>query len=161
MHTLSFPPILQTNTNLIRQGDDGSLSGDIGDPAVKVFTAGSQDRAVGPETPVFYHHGHITQNILLPLIIQTLENMGTVHCRLKGEHRRARSLERHGSNSSTCVTEGSQKASWSYTPFVKMYQFVFQLQWLVNGQSVCSQTTNLQQFYLIGLINLIIHRYDM
>lgn len=53
---------------------------------MKVFTAGSQDRAVGPKTPVFYHHRHITQDIPLPLVIQTLEDMGAVYCRLKGEH---------------------------------------------------------------------------
>lgn len=76
----------QQVTNLVRQGDDGILSGGIGNPAVKVFTAGSQDRAVCPETPVFYHHRHITQDVPLPLVIQTLENMGAVHCRLKGEH---------------------------------------------------------------------------
>lgn len=41
---------------------------------------------MGPKTPVFHHYGHIAQNVLLPLVIQTLENMGTVHGRLKGEH---------------------------------------------------------------------------
>lgn len=80
------PSVEQQDTNLIRQGDDGILTGDTRNPVVKVFAAGSQNRAMGPKTPVFHNYGHITQDVLLPLIIQTLENVGTVHCRLKGEH---------------------------------------------------------------------------
>lgn len=91
------PSTEQQDTDLIRQGNDGILSGDTGYPAVKVFAAGSQDRAVGPKTPAFDHHRHITQDVPLPLVIQTLENMGAVHCRLKGEHLHAGSFERHGS----------------------------------------------------------------
>lgn len=68
------------DTDLVGQDDDGILSGDIGDPAVKVFAAGCQDGAVGPEAPVLHHYCHIAQDVPLPLLIQTLENMSTVHC---------------------------------------------------------------------------------
>lgn len=74
------------DTDLFWQGDDGVLSGDTGNLTMKVFTAGSQDRAVGPKTTVFYHHRHITQDVPLPLVIQTPEKMGAVYCRLKSEH---------------------------------------------------------------------------
>lgn len=53
----NFPPnpsAEQQDTDLVGQGDGGILSGDIGDPAVKVFAAGSQDGAVGPEAPVLH-----------------------------------------------------------------------------------------------------------
>lgn len=76
----------QNVTDLFRQCDDVILFGYTGDPTVKIFTTRSQDRAVGPKTPVFYHHRHIAQHVLLPLVIQTLKNMGAVYCRLKGEH---------------------------------------------------------------------------
>lgn len=94
------------------QGDDGILAGDTGDPAVKVFTARSQDRAMSTETPVFHHHRHITQDVLLSLRIQTLQNVGAVHCRLEGEHRCARSLERHSSYKlSLCKKESHMEST--------------------------------------------------
>lgn len=75
-----------SDTDLIGKGDDGTLSGGLGDPAVEVFAARSQDGAVGPEAPVSRHHRHIAQDVPLPLLVQTLENVGAVHRRLKGEH---------------------------------------------------------------------------
>lgn len=73
-------------TNLIRQDDEGILAGDTGNSGVEVFTTGGQDGAVGPKALVFHHHGHITQDVPLPLFVQAFQHVGTVHCRLKGEH---------------------------------------------------------------------------
>lgn len=73
-------------TYLIRQDDDGIAAGDTGDSGVEVVTAGGQDGAVGPKALVFHHHGHITQDVPLPLLIQAFQHVGTVHRRLKGEH---------------------------------------------------------------------------
>lgn len=40
---------------------------------------------MGPKTLVFHHDGHIAQDVPLPLFIQTFQDVGTMHCRLKGE----------------------------------------------------------------------------
>lgn len=62
------------------------MTGDTGNPVVEVFTARSQDRTMGSKTGVSHFYSQITQEVLLPLIIQTLEKVGAVHCRLEGEH---------------------------------------------------------------------------
>lgn len=62
------------------------MSGDTGDPVVEVLTAGSQDRTVCPKTGISHFDSQITQDVLLPLVIQTLEKVHAVHCRLKGKH---------------------------------------------------------------------------
>lgn len=62
------------------------MAGDTGNSGVEVFTTGGQDGAVGPKALVFHHHGHITQDVPLPLFVQAFQHVGTVHCRLKGEH---------------------------------------------------------------------------
>lgn len=95
------------DTNLIRQGDDWILSGDTGNPATEVFAARGQDGAVSPKAPVFHRHGHVAQNVLQPLLVQTLQDVGAVHRRLKGERRHARSLERHGSRTLTLRSQNS------------------------------------------------------
>lgn len=76
---------------------DRVLFGVVGEPAVEVVTAGGQHRAVGAEAPVPHHRGHITQDVPLPLLIQTLQDVGAVHRGLKGERRRARGQEWHDS----------------------------------------------------------------
>lgn len=62
------------------------MSGDTGDPVVEVLTAGSQDRTVCSKTGISHFDSQITQDVLLPLVIQTLEKVHAVHCRLKGKH---------------------------------------------------------------------------
>lgn len=62
------------------------MAGDTGYSGVEVFTAGGQDGAVGAEARVLHHHGHIAQDVPLPLFVQAFQHVGTVHCRLKGEH---------------------------------------------------------------------------
>lgn len=73
-------------TNLIRQDDDGIVASDTGDSGVEVVATGGQDGAMGPKALVFHHHSHITQDVPLPLLVQAFQHVGTVHCRLKGEH---------------------------------------------------------------------------
>lgn len=79
------------------------MAGDTGNPVVEVVTAGRQDRAMGSESGVPHFHGHITQEVLLPLVIQTLEKVDAVSRRLKGEHLRARDTEHKPSNSQHCA----------------------------------------------------------
>lgn len=69
-----FKPL---NSHLVRQSDDwtGPGAGGCGQSAAEVLTTGGQDRAVGPETAVPHHHSHITQDVLLSLLIQALEDM--------------------------------------------------------------------------------------
>lgn len=58
-------------TYFLRQIDDESLACVVGHAGAEVFTAGGKNRAMSPETAVLYHHRHITQEVLLPLLIQT------------------------------------------------------------------------------------------
>lgn len=62
------------------------MTGDTGNPVVEVLTAGSQDRTVCSKTGISHFDSQITEEILLPLIVQTLEKVHAVHFRLKGKH---------------------------------------------------------------------------
>lgn len=62
------------------------MTGDTGNPVVEVLTAGSQDRTMCSKTRISHFDCQITEEVLLPLIIQTLEKVYAVHCRLKGKH---------------------------------------------------------------------------
>lgn len=76
----------QQSTNLFRQVDGGIVAGDTGDPVVEVPTTGRQDRSVHSKTGVSHLYGQITQEVLLPLVVEALEKVAAVHCRLEGEH---------------------------------------------------------------------------
>lgn len=44
---------------------------------------------MGSKTCISHLDRQITKQVLLPLIVQTLEEVHAVHCRLKGKHWRA------------------------------------------------------------------------
>lgn len=69
------------------------MTGDTGNPVVEILTAGSQDRTMRSKTGISHFDGQITQEVLLPLIIQAVEKVHAVHCRLKSKHWRARQTE--------------------------------------------------------------------
>lgn len=64
------------------------------DPQREVFTARTEYGAVGPETLTLHHHGNITQRVPAALLIQAVQHMRGMHCRLESKHRRPRG--RHG-----------------------------------------------------------------
>lgn len=51
------------------------MTGDTGNPVVEVLTAGSQDGTMCSKTGISHFDSQITQEVLLPLIIQTLEKV--------------------------------------------------------------------------------------
>lgn len=50
---------------------------------------------MGPETSVLHHHGDITEEVLLPLLLQTAQHVGAVYRRLEGKRRRPATVQRH------------------------------------------------------------------
>lgn len=96
------------STNLFGQVDGGVMTGDTGDPVVEVLTAGSQDRPVRSETGIPHLDCQITKGVLLPLLIQTLEKVDAVHCRLKGKHWRAEETQHRA------FSERNTSIAWKY-----------------------------------------------
>lgn len=80
---------LKLTSHLFWQRDHCSMLCEGRDLLQEVLTTGREHGTVGSKTLTVYQHRHITQHVPATLLIQAVQHLGGMHCRLECKHRRS------------------------------------------------------------------------